>query len=125
AACDAADHDRPRGVAGTGNGAVDPFVAGGVEGLGKFGDRRGFAARCPPMRNLEVGGDRRRRKGQRDRRDESSGQELITHGVLPKSETLQVEDRGDNINAQWFESMTRSIFCEYRNYSGPAMEAAM
>ena len=60
AAGDAADHDRPRGVARAGDGAVDPFVAGGVEGLGELGDRRRLAARRPPVRDLEVRGVARR-----------------------------------------------------------------
>ena len=39
----------------TGDGAVDPIVAGGVEGLGEFGDRRRLAAGRPPMGDLEIG----------------------------------------------------------------------
>ena len=58
AAGDAADHDRPRDVAGAGDGAVDPVVAGGVERLGELGDRRRLAARRPPVGDLEVGGVR-------------------------------------------------------------------
>ena len=55
AAGDAADHDRPRGAAAAGDGAVHPLVAGGVEGLGELGDRRGFAARRPPVGDFEIG----------------------------------------------------------------------
>ena len=55
AAGDAADHDRPCRIAGAGDGAVDPMVAGGVERLGEFGDCRRFAARRPPMGDFEIG----------------------------------------------------------------------
>ena len=52
AADDAADDDRARGPARSGNCAVDPGVAGCVEGLGEFGHSSRFAARGPPVCDL-------------------------------------------------------------------------
>ena len=79
AAGDAADHDRPGRAARTGNRTVNPFVTGGVESLGQFGDRGGFAARCPPMGHLKIGGpgDTRRNHdaGQKGRRNNTHSHE--------------------------------------------------
>jgi len=77
AASDAADHDGARGSARSGNGAVDPFVACGIERLGELGDRRRLAARGPPMCDLEVCCRGRGREGDRSRK--YGCREMITH----------------------------------------------
>jgi len=91
AAGDAADHDRPGGAAGAGDGAVDPVIARRIERLGEFGHRRGLAARRPPVGDLQIG--RRRRPGnvERDRRGKGGDQDFVSHfGFLPEPETLQI-----------------------------------
>jgi hypothetical protein len=55
AAGDAADENGPRRVAAAGDGAVDPFVAGGVEGLRELGDSGCLAARRPPVGHFKIG----------------------------------------------------------------------
>jgi hypothetical protein len=87
AAGDAADHDRPGGAAGAGDRAVDPLVAGRVEGAGELGDGRRLAAGGPPVGDLQI--HRQRRAGQCSRCRESGAQGPKLHGILPVSVSLQ------------------------------------
>ena len=79
AAGDAADEDRPGRISAAGDGAVDPFVAGGIECLGEFGDRRSLATGGPPVGDLEFGGECGRRDAAGYTRRERGGRKAITH----------------------------------------------
>ena len=84
AADDAADDDRPRGTAGTGDGTVDPVVVGlVVESLGKFGHGRGLAAGRPPVCDFQIGGLGGHAERQRHGRRQSGLQDAQVHRNFP------------------------------------------
>ncbi len=77
-------------VAAAGDGAIDTLVARGVEGLGEFGDGGRFAARCPPMRDFQVGRHSRDGGRQKPQAPHLRRREHRTHfSFSQKSETLQ------------------------------------
>ena len=113
---DTADDDRVGAGARAGQRAVDPVIAGLLfEDAGKFGNGGRLALRCPPVRDLEIGGRRHRRHREGERDDarpqqfllqtatyfsslmRASSAQLVKHGRRPDGSTRTFH-RGNGVH---------------------------